>query len=345
MPHITRDEGSLGAQAPEAEPPFFRSEDREIYGWVSGVTHCSVEEVASATGLQQHEIEESICRLIRLGLIRIDSSPAKYFAVSPETARAELIAPLQRDIERRQHEVDRIRAVLYELTSVYQEGAARRVGPAPVEVIASPSQVAELALQLAASCHSEILLSEPDAAAAAEAMPFFQSDGSSVLGEDVEVRALFPHTARFRPDLVERIKVQGRRNTSYRTRSDSFMPLIVFDGQVAFFFDRTRSEGAVLVRDPTVVSFAVAAFERAWTRGITFSASYERQVVAELSENTKRTILRLMVQGVEDRLIARRLNMSLRSCQRHIEVIMRRLGAKTRMHAGFLVGESGLLDD
>lgn len=265
--------------------------------------------------------------------------------MAPETARVELLGPLQREIDQRQHEVDRTRAVLHELTDVYQEGVARSAGPAPVEVVASPSQAAELTLQLAASCRSEILLSEQEVTAAVAALPYFQSDGESVLSADVRVRTLFPHTARFRRELIEYMQTRTRHNASYRTRSDSFMPLIVFDRQVAVFSDHTRPGGIVLVRDSAVVAFAVAAFERAWNRGIEFSTSYDRHVVDELSESTKRTILHLMVQGVEDRLIARRLNMSLRSCQRHIEVIMRRLGAKTRMHAGFLVSERGLLDD
>ncbi|MEN2424381.1 LuxR C-terminal-related transcriptional regulator (plasmid) [Streptomyces rimosus] len=344
--HATRDDGSLRSRATETETVFLRSEDREVYRWIAGDAHCSVKEIASGTGRPQQEIETSIGRLLRMHLVRVDStSPSKYLAVSPETARVELVAPLQRHIEHRQHEVDRIRAVLYELTSDYQEGVARSAGPASVEVVTSPRQAAELTVQLAASCRSGILLSEPDVTAAIAAMPYFHSGGKPVLSADVEVRVLFPHTARFRRDLAERMQAQVQRNTSYRTRSDSFMPLIVFDGQVAVFSDHTRSDAIVLVRDSTVVSFAVAAFERAWTRGLTFSTSYERQVVKEISESTKRIILHLMVQGVDDRLIARRLNMSLRSCQRHIEVIMRRLDAKTRMQAGYLVSERGLLKD
>ncbi|MEU7596523.1 LuxR C-terminal-related transcriptional regulator [Streptomyces sp. NPDC039022] len=342
---VTHDDGSLRSRATETETAFLRSEDREIYRWIAGYAHCSINEIASGTGRKQQEIETSIGRLLRMHLVRVDStSPSKYFAVSPETARVELVAPLQRDIENRQHEVDRMRAALYELTSAYQEGVARCAGPASVEVVTSPSQAADLIAQLAASCRSQILLSEPDLTAAVATMPYFHSGGRSVLSADVEVRILFPHTARFRRDLAERMQA-AQRNMSYRTRSDSFMPLIVFDGQVAVFSDHARSDAIVLVRDSAVVSFAVAAFERAWTRGITFSTSYERQVVKEISESTKRTILHLMVQGIDDRLIARRLNMSLRSCQRHIEVIMRRLGAKTRMQAGYLVSERGLLKD
>ncbi|WP_422938600.1 hypothetical protein, partial [Streptomyces rimosus] len=152
MPNASRvihDEGSLRSRSTETETALLRSEDREIYSWIGGGTHCSIKEIASGTGRQRQEIETSIGRLLRLHLVRVDAtSPAHYFAVSPETARVELIGPLRRDIERRHHEVDRISAVLYELTSVYQERTARCAGPATVEVVTSPSQAAELTLQL-----------------------------------------------------------------------------------------------------------------------------------------------------------------------------------------------------
>ncbi|WP_051854531.1 LuxR C-terminal-related transcriptional regulator [Streptomyces sp. NRRL B-1347] len=324
---------------------FLQDADRWVYGWISGTAHCGVEEVAAGTGFRQQDVEESIGRLIRLRLVRVEpGSPSEYFAVAPDMARVEVLGPLQREIDQRQQVVDRTRAALLELADVYQEGVAGFMGPAPVEIVASPSQAAELTLELAASCRSEILLSQPDANAAVESL-YFQSDGKRLLSPEVRVRTLFAHTARFRRELVEHMQTQTQRNASYRTRSDGFMPLTVFDQEVAVFSHQTRSGGIVLVRDPSVVAFTVAAFERAWNRGIEFHTSYEPHVVDELSESTKRTILHLMVQGVEDRLIARRVHMSLRSCQRHIEVIMRRLGAKNRMHAGFLVSERGLLHE
>ncbi|WP_189450641.1 LuxR C-terminal-related transcriptional regulator [Streptomyces abikoensis] len=323
--------------------PRLQDEDRKVYGWISATAGSEVGEIAAGTGLQQQEVEKSLGRLIQLRLARTDpASPFTYFAMAPETARVEILGPLQREIDRRQFVVDRTRAVLHELADVYQAGVASYAGPAPVEVIASPPQAAELTMELAASCRSEILCSQPDAAAAVASL-YFRADGKSLLSPEVRVRTLLTHTARFRRELIEHMRAQTQRNVSYRTRSDGFMPLTVFDGQVAVFSHHVHSGGIVLVRDPAVVAFAVSAFERAWNRGIEFCTSYDPGVVDELSESTKRTILHLMVQGVEDRLIARRLNMSLRSCQRHIEVIMRRLGAKNRMHAGFLVSERGLL--
>ncbi|MEV7197516.1 LuxR C-terminal-related transcriptional regulator [Streptomyces sp. NPDC093510] len=265
--------------------------------------------------------------------------------MAPETARVELLGPLQREIDQRQHAVDRTRIALHELTEVYRREAARCAGSTPVEVVTSPGRALELTLEMAAACRSELLCSEPDVSAAVTSAGHAQSDCRFPLSTDVQVRTLLAHTARFRRELITHMRAQTQRNTTYRTRSDAFMRLLVFDRQVAVFSHHTRPGGIVLARDPSVVAFAVAAFERAWNRGTEFSTSYERDVVDELSESTKRTILHLMVQGVEDRLIARRLNMSLRSCQRHIEVIMKRLGAKNRMHAGFLVSERGLLHE
>ncbi|MET8138271.1 hypothetical protein ABZV24_41390 [Streptomyces sp. NPDC005251] len=64
-----------------------------------------------------------------------------------------------------------------------------------------------------------------------------------------------------------------------------------------------------------------------------------------LSAEVKQDITRLLVSGLDDRAIARRLGMGLRSCQRHIAEIMEQLGARSRLHAGYLIGRAGLLDD
>lgn len=61
-----------------------------------------------------------------------------------------------------------------------------------------------------------------------------------------------------------------------------------------------------------------------------------------ISEDMKLSIVRLLVQGLEDRAIARRMGMSLRTCQRHVSDIMDKLGARSRLHAGFLISELGV---
>jgi DNA-binding CsgD family transcriptional regulator len=328
---------------PEDLPPL-QEDDRKVYAWMARFGHCGVKEISVGVGLPRQAVEASLDRLDALRLTRTDPGQrGRHAAVAPATARVELLGPLLRDIERRQRAADCALASLDELADLYRENPTRSSGSPAVDIVEPPSRAARLTEELATWCHTEILVSEPDATAAVTAVARFQSIGDGLLQQGVRIRALLPHTARFRRPLIAHMRTHTQQGASYRTRSDGFLPLMVFDGQIAAFSHHARTGGLVLAREPGIVRFAVAAFEHAWTRGSEFTASYCRDVVEELSESTKRTIMHLMVQGVDDRVIANRLNMSLRSCQRHIEIIMRRLGAKTRMHAGFLISERGLL--
>ena len=51
-------------------------------------------------------------------------------------------------------------------------------------------------------------------------------------------------------------------------------------------------------------------------------------------EDLDRLTLRLLAVGLTDRAVARQLNLSQRTVQRHVATLMTRLGARTRLQAG-----------
>jgi len=51
-------------------------------------------------------------------------------------------------------------------------------------------------------------------------------------------------------------------------------------------------------------------------------------------EDLDRLILKLLAVGLTDRAVARQLNLSRRTVQRHVATLMTRLGARTRLRAG-----------
>src|SRR5262249_31355439 len=79
----------------------------------------------------------------------------------------------------------------------------------------------------------------------------------------------------------------------------------------------------------------------------TSSALWERAVALRFSgadtgppktagegEDLHRVILKLLAVGLTDREVARQLNLSQRTVQRHVATLMTRLGARTRLQAG-----------
>jgi hypothetical protein len=163
-----------------------------------------------------------------------------------------------------------------------------------------------------------------------------------LLSRGVRMRTIYQHTARFSPPTVAYVEHITRLGAEVRTRGDGFMRLLIFDGQVAVIEVKDNPTAAVIVREPNVVAFMGTAFERAWCRAAEFQPGYDRTVVEQTSDEVRTAIIHLLVDGIEDKVIARRLGMSLRTCQRHISEIMRRLGAKNRLHAGYLIHKLGV---
>ena len=57
----------------------------------------------------------------------------------------------------------------------------------------------------------------------------------------------------------------------------------------------------------------------------------------EISAKLQHAIIRLLLQGAKDEVIARRLGVSVRTCRRHISSIMDQLGATSRFQAGAMI--------
>ncbi|WP_251058754.1 MULTISPECIES: LuxR C-terminal-related transcriptional regulator [unclassified Streptomyces] len=80
-----------------------------------------------------------------------------------------------------------------------------------------------------------------------------------------------------------------------------------------------------------------SAFERSWLGAELFPTTVSPEAARSISDELRQTIVRLLPEGLEDKVIARRLGMPERTCQRHIAEIMRAVGAKSRFQAGYLL--------
>ncbi|MEV0412056.1 helix-turn-helix transcriptional regulator [Streptomyces sp. NPDC050448] len=73
-----------------------------------------------------------------------------------------------------------------------------------------------------------------------------------------------------------------------------------------------------------------------------FPTTVSPDAARSLSDELRQTIVRLLSEGLEDKVIACRLGMSERTCQRHIAEIMRAAGAKSRFRAGYSLSSATL---
>ncbi|MFE4260111.1 LuxR C-terminal-related transcriptional regulator [Streptomyces sp. NPDC056883] len=262
-----------------------------------------------------------------------------WSAVSPQAAVARTLAPLAVRVRQTHDEMDRLRGRLEELLPAYEAGTDLRArgGANALELVTDPAALQDLIGELVASAESEVLTCHPGGGRSTATLEGAVVRDEAMLARGVRMRTLYQHTARYsRPTAayVERVTALG---SQVRTVGDGLMRMILVDRHTGLMEVQDDIKAALVVREPNVVQFMAQTFERTWAEAEPFNTTIGPDQARSISDELRQTIVRLLAEGLEDKVIARRLGMSERTCQRHIAEIMRAVGAKSRFQAGFLL--------
>jgi DNA-binding CsgD family transcriptional regulator/sugar-specific transcriptional regulator TrmB len=320
--------------------------DTQVYSWV--LEHHSVDASRIAVGLDLplEAAEASLRHLVDLHLVFPDADdPLVGYAVAPETAMAELAAPVEAQIRSRQEQLSQVRTQLGAFFPHYQRACGPGASNRGLEVISNLQEVRAALGRASDDCRHEVLASQPGGGSrVSEAMEEAQARDRALLSRGVRMRTLYHHTARFNGPSQAYVEAASRLGGEYRTAHELFGRIIVFDRELAFIPTSDGTWGAVAIRDTSTVAYLCEIFEHAWAHARPFTNASDdglEQVARELD----RTILELLAAGLKDETIARRLGMSLRTARRHIADIMQQLSADSRFQAGVAAARAGLLDD
>lgn len=234
--------------------------------------------------------------------------------------------------------------------TVLEEGerAARTVKPAqlstdrdgPLGYLYGLHEINREIVRAVSAARNEILTAQPDGARPSEVLAEAYENVRDLVDSGVTMRTLYQHSARFDEATKSYVRKITAHGAEVRTLDEFFDRLIVIDRAVAFIPVSEDRTVAMKVTEPGVANFLADVFERAWSRAKTFpflptnAAQAAKNVIPPLH----RSIQRLLVEGNSDRAIARRLGISVRSLQEHIGRIKQNLGAKNRLHLGYLLG-------
>jgi DNA-binding CsgD family transcriptional regulator/predicted DNA-binding transcriptional regulator len=320
--------------------------DTRVYSWILHNHSVDTSSIAVELGIAPEAVASSLRRLVGLQLVFPDADdPLMGYAVSPETAMAELAAPVEALIRDQQEQLAQVRAQLGAFVPHYRRGYGPGAPNPGTEVITSLQEVRAALSRASDNCRHEVLASQPGGGSRGPAaMEEAQARDRALLSRGVRMRTLYHHTARFNGPSQAYVEAASQLGGQYRTAHELFGRIIVFDRELAFIPTSDGSWGAVAIRDESTVAYLCEIFEHAWAHARPFTNASDdglEQVARELD----RTILDLLAAGLKDEAIARRLGMSLRTARRHIADIMQQLSADSRFQAGVAAARSGLLDD
>ena len=169
------------------------------------------------------------------------------------------------------------------------------------------------------------------------------SRDQAVLDRGASIRTLYQHTQRHLPLVFARYE-QLTGDTQARTLDEVTERTIVVDRTVAFVPANKDRTLALEIRHPALVEYFATTFDRLWRLATPLYPEAVRQPSLNGVTARQRAIAALLVEGYTDAVIADRLGMNIRTARVHIAKLAATLGSDSRAQLGYLIGQSGILD-
>ncbi len=300
--------------------------------------------VATAVGASRDEVDTALRSLEdALLVIPVPGRPPRWKAGPPRASLGSLLA-------RRRAELARAERYMEQLHDIYDAAA----GPQHLlEVIEDAEEVSARYAHLHKASTQEILHL---------AKPPYVTGASDDSGQEGATRPEFRAGIRLRSvydaegftDTVSLETALRGSEDGGELRLSSRLPvkLVLFDRTTALLplHEDRPSAGSLVVRSPALVGALVALFETIWKHAVPVSLASRddwpaprRSRDATRIDDRTQAILDLMATGMKDDAIARVLDVSRRTVQKHVSEAGAVLGARTRFQIALRAAERGWL--
>lgn len=297
---------------------------------------------AVASGTCPEQAEAAVAQLVDLGLLRLaERDGADGLRVrGPRVVLEGQLGRARELVQRQQQELDDATRLLSDLEASYSSGVVENT----FEELVGLDAVRLRLEHLAGQARSEVLAFLPGGAHSPAALEASRPLDERALAAGVQIRNVYLHSAVNDPATAAYVRWLHGLGAETRTVATLPMRMLVIDREVAVIpldVERPRL-GALVVRNPGIVTALLALFEAVWASGRAVGGRRE-SVDVELSD-TDLAILRLLSTGATDEGLARHLGVSVRTVRRLTSALMTRFSARSRFEFGLRLGRQDGID-
>ena len=290
----------------------------------------------ACSGVNRTELRAILEALTDKGLLtQLSQRPRRYAPVAPETA-------LEAHLAKREDELRQARAAITDLTERYRAVPRQTATDELAEIVTGKRRTWQRWFSSLASASSQVrVLNRPP----------FETEVSEpnpaeleVLRKGIPTRVIYDDSGVRSPAVIARRRAEIAAGEQARVTGEVPVHLLLIDEHLALMplgRDRLRTDGLLVVHPCALLDALSALFELVWSNALplTLDAQPEQDGQPLVLHNaTTRTILGLLSAGLSDQAIARRLDCSERTIQRHILKLTEAVGAKTRFQAALHIG-------
>ncbi|WP_237536522.1 helix-turn-helix transcriptional regulator [Streptomyces sp. SID5785] len=273
---------------------------------------------------------------------RQDETEDRWVAIPPDIASHDLTRPLERAILTQQHTVAGIFDALSAAEDVYR--TQQRTSAAPVRLLHGADVIYAALERASEACREELLTAHPGGTRDPEALGKTLPRTLRLNERGVRQRTLYQHAVRAHGPTLAYIEQVTSAGAQVRTLDEIIDRVIVYDRSIAFIPDPRYDQRttALAVEHPALIHYLVKVFDHAWQRAEPVTVGQDHRPPL-LTDETRRAVLKLMVEGHTDAGIGSRLGISSRTVSHHIKKASESIGSRSRAHLAYLLARSELL--
>lgn len=300
--------------------------DEELYECVLRQGNPTVTELAGRLRRDAADVRRGLDVLAGHGLVTpVSGSPRRWVAPPPDVAIGALI-------QRRERRLRSLQRLVRHYVTAYQRGEAD-TDPSShlVEQLHGRDAVSERAEQLHAQAREQVCIFDKPPHAQREAGPA----QLGALRRGIAYRTVYERSSLDVPGRIEEVRRGVEAGEEARVRPQLPLKLLLVDRAWAMVpISAGAADHALVIRSSALLDGLVALFEQQWQRALPLFA--DAGPTGETAE-----LLSMLLTGMTDETIARRLGIGLRTVQRRVRALMDDLGADTRFQAGFQAARAG----
>ena len=313
----------------------------EVYRYAVGHPGWTRSEASEALGLTLRRIDEAVGELSERRLLSPQAGSSDgLVAVSPDVALADLVDADERAMQELKARISAQRRELSSLLPTFLDARKHVLASTSVEILEDPHLIHRVLIDYGRDVTEKVYIAQPGQGSTADVHEESVRKDLELLGNGVRRRTLYDTSTRDHVPTRKAVEAIAAGGGEFGVLPFIPLRMLIFDEKLALVGRQLSRDdkAALVIRDHSLINIFTHLFEIAWEISESFLSP--QQVGSPLSA-MQRSIIQGLANGLSDESIARRLDINVRTCRRHIAWMLETLRADSRFQAALKAREAG----
>ncbi|WP_104167718.1 LuxR C-terminal-related transcriptional regulator [Arthrobacter sp. SX1312] len=313
----------------------------EVYRYAVGHPGWTRSEASEALGLTLRRIDDAVFELSERRLLSPQAgSPDGLVAVSPDVALADLVDADERAMQELKARISVQRRELSSLLPTFLDARKHVLASTSVETLEDPHLIHRVLIDYGRDVTEKVYIAQPGQGSTADVHEESVRKDLELLGNGVRRRTLYDTSTRDHVPTRKAVEAIAAGGGEFGVLPFIPLRMLIFDEKLALVGRQLSRDdkAALVIRDHSLINIFTHLFEIAWEISESFLSP--QQVGSPLTA-MQRSIIQGLANGLSDESIARRLDINVRTCRRHIAWMLDTLRADSRFQAALKAREAG----